>query len=129
MRAASPGPFGRRFASPQTGSDEAESFQDAPRLMGREVRAVESGNAGEHLLGWESTPADDDVVLVDGVGIDVADASPEAAPDAGGALGVSAVTVGCMSWGDASRGGHSWVKDEEFARQTIKSALVEVTHG
>ncbi len=38
-------------------------------------------------------------------------------------LEVSAVTLGCMSWGDASRGGHPWVKDEDFARETIKAAL------
>jgi aryl-alcohol dehydrogenase (NADP+) len=38
-------------------------------------------------------------------------------------LQVSAVTLGCMSWGDASRGGHSWVKDEEFARRTIRAAV------
>ncbi len=38
-------------------------------------------------------------------------------------LQVSAVTVGCMSWGDKDRGGHPWVKDEAFARETIRSAL------
>jgi aryl-alcohol dehydrogenase-like predicted oxidoreductase len=38
-------------------------------------------------------------------------------------LQVSAVTLGCMSWGDPDRGGHSWVKDEAFAKQTIKAAL------
>ena len=38
-------------------------------------------------------------------------------------LRVSAVTLGCMSWGDPSRGGHSWVKDEHFAKETIKAAL------
>ena len=38
-------------------------------------------------------------------------------------LQVSAITVGCMSWGDPGRGGHAWVKDEDFARQTIRSAL------
>ncbi|MEO3936200.1 aldo/keto reductase [Dermatophilaceae bacterium Soc4.6] len=38
-------------------------------------------------------------------------------------LKVSAVTVGCMSWGDPARGGHPWVKDETFARDTIKAAL------
>ena len=38
-------------------------------------------------------------------------------------LEVSAITVGCMSWGDSSRGGHSWVKDEDFARETIRTAL------
>jgi aryl-alcohol dehydrogenase (NADP+) len=38
-------------------------------------------------------------------------------------LQVSTVTVGCMSWGDPERGGHSWVKDEGFAKETIKAAL------
>ncbi|MGN6780493.1 MAG: aldo/keto reductase [Marmoricola sp.] len=38
-------------------------------------------------------------------------------------LQVSAITVGCMSWGDPARGGHPWVKDEEFARDTIRAAL------
>jgi aryl-alcohol dehydrogenase-like predicted oxidoreductase len=38
-------------------------------------------------------------------------------------LQVSAVTLGCMSWGDSGKGGHSWVKDEAFAKQTIKAAL------
>ena len=28
-----------------------------------------------------------------------------------------------MSWGDPSRGGHPWAKDEDFARQTIRAAL------
>ena len=38
-------------------------------------------------------------------------------------LEVSAVTLGCMSWGDPDRGGHPWVKDEAFARETIRAAL------
>jgi len=38
-------------------------------------------------------------------------------------LEVSALTLGCMSWGDASRGGHPWVLDEEAARGIIKAAL------
>ncbi len=38
-------------------------------------------------------------------------------------LVVSAVTLGCMSWGDPARGGHPWVKDEAFARATIEAAL------
>ena len=38
-------------------------------------------------------------------------------------LQVSAITIGCMSWGDAARGGHSWVKDEAFAHETIRAAL------
>jgi aryl-alcohol dehydrogenase (NADP+) len=38
-------------------------------------------------------------------------------------LEVSVVTLGCMSWGDSSRGGHSWVLDEEAAHAIIKDAL------
>ncbi len=38
-------------------------------------------------------------------------------------LEVSAVTLGCMSWGDASRGGHPWVLGEDAARDIIKAAL------
>jgi aryl-alcohol dehydrogenase-like predicted oxidoreductase len=38
-------------------------------------------------------------------------------------LEVSALTLGCMSWGDTSRGGHPWVLDEESARTIIKEAL------
>ena len=38
-------------------------------------------------------------------------------------LEVSALTLGCMSWGDASRGGHQWVLDEDAARGIIKDAL------
>ncbi len=38
-------------------------------------------------------------------------------------LEVSALTLGCMSWGDASRGGHPWVLGEEAARGIIKDAL------
>ena len=38
-------------------------------------------------------------------------------------LEVSAVTLGCMSWGDRSAGGHPWVLDEEAARGIIKDAL------
>jgi aryl-alcohol dehydrogenase (NADP+) len=37
-------------------------------------------------------------------------------------LKVSAVTLGCMSWGDSSAG-RAWAKDETFARETIKAAL------
>ncbi len=37
-------------------------------------------------------------------------------------LQVSAVTLGCMSWGDPARG-RPWVKDEDFARRTIREAL------
>ena len=38
-------------------------------------------------------------------------------------LEVSALTLGCMSWGDASRGGHQWVLDEDAGRALIKEAL------
>jgi aryl-alcohol dehydrogenase-like predicted oxidoreductase len=38
-------------------------------------------------------------------------------------LEVSAIAIGCMSWGIPERGGHPWAKDEEFARQTIRAAL------
>jgi aryl-alcohol dehydrogenase (NADP+) len=38
-------------------------------------------------------------------------------------LDVSALTLGCMSWGDASRGGHQWVLDEDAGRGIIKDAL------
>ena len=38
-------------------------------------------------------------------------------------LQISAVTLGCMSWGDPSRGGHPWVLDEAAARGVVKDAL------
>jgi 1-deoxyxylulose-5-phosphate synthase len=38
-------------------------------------------------------------------------------------LEVSVVTLGCMSWGDATRGGHQWVLDEDAGRRIIKEAL------
>ena len=38
-------------------------------------------------------------------------------------LEVSALTLGCMSWGDPSRGGHPWVLDEEGGRGIVKDAL------
>jgi aryl-alcohol dehydrogenase-like predicted oxidoreductase len=38
-------------------------------------------------------------------------------------LEVSVITLGCMSWGDASRGGHPWVLDEDAGRSIIKDAL------
>jgi aryl-alcohol dehydrogenase-like predicted oxidoreductase len=38
-------------------------------------------------------------------------------------LQVSALTLGCMSWGDRSRGGHPWVLDEEAARPIVRQAL------
>jgi aryl-alcohol dehydrogenase (NADP+) len=38
-------------------------------------------------------------------------------------LEVSALTLGCMSWGDPARGGHPWVLDEDAARTIIKDAL------
>lgn len=38
-------------------------------------------------------------------------------------LEVSVITLGCMSWGDPSRGGHPWVLDEEAGRGIIRDAL------
>ncbi|MCB0895213.1 MAG: aldo/keto reductase [Nocardioides sp.] len=38
-------------------------------------------------------------------------------------LDVSVITLGCMSWGDPSRGGHPWVLDEDAARGIIRDAL------
>jgi aryl-alcohol dehydrogenase-like predicted oxidoreductase len=41
----------------------------------------------------------------------------------GTGLEVSALTLGCMSWGDPARGGHQWVLDEDAARPIIRAAL------
>lgn len=38
-------------------------------------------------------------------------------------LQISAVTLGCMSFGDASRGGHQWVLDLDAARPIFAAAL------
>jgi aryl-alcohol dehydrogenase-like predicted oxidoreductase len=38
-------------------------------------------------------------------------------------LEVSRICLGCMSYGDASRGGHQWVLDEQASRPFIKQAL------
>ena len=38
-------------------------------------------------------------------------------------LEVSAVTLGCMSYGDAARGNHGWTLPEEESRSFIKNAL------
>ncbi len=38
-------------------------------------------------------------------------------------LEVSRICLGCMSYGDASRGGHQWVLDEDASRPFIKKAL------
>jgi len=38
-------------------------------------------------------------------------------------LEVSRICLGCMSYGDASRGGHQWVLDESETRPFIKKAL------
>lgn len=38
-------------------------------------------------------------------------------------LEVSALTLGCISWGDPARGGHPWVLDEDAARTIVKDAL------
>jgi aryl-alcohol dehydrogenase-like predicted oxidoreductase len=36
---------------------------------------------------------------------------------------VSAITLGCMSFGDVSRGGHPWVLGEDSAREIVRDAL------
>ena len=38
-------------------------------------------------------------------------------------LDVSRICLGCMSYGDAKRGGHQWVLDEDAARPYFKQAL------
>jgi aryl-alcohol dehydrogenase-like predicted oxidoreductase len=38
-------------------------------------------------------------------------------------LEISAITLGCMSWGDTARGGHPWVLDLAAARGIISDAL------
>src|SRR6201996_4008863 len=38
-------------------------------------------------------------------------------------LDVSRICLGCMSYGDASRGGHQWVLNEEESRPYIRNAL------
>src|SRR5579875_2912031 len=38
-------------------------------------------------------------------------------------LDVSRICLGCMSYGDASRGGHQWVLDEDESRSYIQRAL------
>jgi aryl-alcohol dehydrogenase-like predicted oxidoreductase len=38
-------------------------------------------------------------------------------------LDVSVLTLGCMSWGDPGRGGHSWVLPEDEGRLIIRDAL------
>jgi len=38
-------------------------------------------------------------------------------------LDVSRICLGCMSYGDAARGGHQWVLDEESSRAYFKQAL------
>jgi aryl-alcohol dehydrogenase (NADP+) len=37
-------------------------------------------------------------------------------------LEVSAITLGCMSWGDPARGWHPWILDEDAARPLITAA-------
>ena len=37
-------------------------------------------------------------------------------------LEVSAVSLGCMSWGDASKGWHPWILDEDAARPIVRAA-------
>lgn len=38
-------------------------------------------------------------------------------------LDVSRICLGCMSYGEAARGGHAWALDEESARPFFKQAL------
>ena len=38
-------------------------------------------------------------------------------------LEVSRICLGCMSYGDPERGGHSWSLDEEASRPFIQQAL------
>ncbi|WP_370250354.1 aldo/keto reductase [Nocardioides sp.] len=38
-------------------------------------------------------------------------------------LQVSAVTLGCMSWGDPARGGHPWVMSEDDAAPLVRAAV------
>ena len=38
-------------------------------------------------------------------------------------LEVSRICLGCMSYGDSSRGGHQWTLDEEASRPFIKQAI------
>ncbi len=38
-------------------------------------------------------------------------------------LSVSRVCLGCMGFGDAQSGQHSWTLDEEHSREIIKRAL------
>ena len=41
----------------------------------------------------------------------------------GSGLEVSAISLGCMSWGDPARGGHPWVIDQDAARPIVRAAL------
>ena len=38
-------------------------------------------------------------------------------------LNVSRICLGCMGFGDAQNGQHSWTVDEEHTRQIVKHAL------
>jgi aryl-alcohol dehydrogenase-like predicted oxidoreductase len=45
-------------------------------------------------------------------------------------IDVSAITLGCMSFGDPTRGGHPWVLAEDDSRAIIKAALeAGITHA
>ena len=59
--------FLRGVCSTGPGCGEAQAFQDAARLMRREVRAVEPCRAREYLLGREASPMHHDVVLPHGI--------------------------------------------------------------
>lgn len=42
----------------------------------------------------------------------------------GSELNVSRICMGCMGFGDASCGQHSWTVDEEYSRKIIKQGLL-----
>ena len=41
-------------------------------------------------------------------------------------LSVSRICMGCMGFGDASNGQHSWTVDEEQTRAIIKLSLIHI---
>jgi len=53
-----------------TVDSEAETAKYGASLVGREVGTVEAGEERQHLLWWEPSPADNDVVLDDGLRVD-----------------------------------------------------------
>jgi len=61
-------------------SDEAESLEDAPGLVRREVGSIQSGDAREHLFGRKTPAAHDDVMLVHRIGQQVPQAAFDVSP-------------------------------------------------